>query len=185
MGSRPKSADFRLSKSSSAPNFAIQYQWDASIPYNWRTISDVPLVKVRPCTSLEKNAYETLFRQREWMGRLCRPPSGEGRTGEKGRKGGRRERTGAISLTTKRSRDNPATVKILNLSFHLKPKICLIPFPTYSFPKSQPRKSPLKSLEVTRSQAFKNRNIESYLGRFERNKGSQLSRVRSVGSLGR
>ena len=185
MATRPQSASLRTSvRSSSAPALAIRYQWEGSIPYNWKTISDIPLEKVRPRTSQDRNVYEALYRQRDQIMEICNPVS-QSRTltplrlkaVPKSKLDSPALLKPAFSLpVTKRSSDNPATVKILNISLQLKasPSLTIIA-QRYAFPKSQPRKSPLKMSDFGRSR-LRNRSIEAYLGRFERKKGG-LSHV--------
>lgn len=190
MATRPQSADLRKSiRSRSAPVLAIRYQWDASIPYNWKTISDIPLEKVRPRTSQDRNAYEALYKQRDLLTDLCPAVSKSHTVTPLRLKRLSQSKPSSPALpkpvsscpATKRPRENPATVKILNLSLRLKasPLVTLLA-PRYAFPKSQPRRSPLKVSDFGRT-GFRNRNIEAYLGRFDR----KLGRIQTATGLGK
>lgn len=183
MATRPQSAYLRNSvRSSSAPALAIRYQWEGSIPYNWKTISDIPLEKVRPRTSQDRNAYEALYRQRDQIKEICKPVP-QSRTPLRLKPMPKPNKQDSPVLlkpvfslpVTKRSSDNPATVKILNISLQLKasPSLTIVA-QRYAFPRSQPRKSPLKMSDFGRSR-LRNRSIEAYLGRFERKKGGLSS----------
>lgn len=193
MATRPQSAGLRGTiRSRSAPALAIKYQWEGSIPYNWKTISDVPLEKVRPRTSQERNAYEALYKQRDLLTDICQPVPKSHTVTPLRLKPCSQSKPDSPALpkplfsspATKRPRENPATAKILNISFRLKASpLVTLSASRYAFPKSRPRRNPLKMNDSGRA-GFRNRSIEAYLGRFERKPGV-LSRVQTVAGLGR
>lgn len=176
---------------------AFKYRWEASIPYNWSTISKIPLERVVE-TAHDRNLYEALCEKRRFIVDLCqavspfpafarsrslklaaRETENAGRRSEGSDNFSYKPQVPRVVACASKSRSrrsvspdtstsSPAPDPALTLTVtKVRPKTQEMPFAIHKYAFPHHRGARRSKCEESRC-CFKNPAIEEYLTRFER-----------------